>query len=85
MGRDQGFTAWELEAERRREVIATDHGLDQRTGRARPPEARDLERGGIRVPSWLATFGRAVGSSSWDAAPPRSECQPHVQAVRPGS
>jgi hypothetical protein len=85
MGRQQGFTAWELDAARRREVVATDFGAERRFDGDRAPDSRDHERGGIRVPSWLATIGRVVGGSSREAAPTHPDCQPRVRAIRPGS
>lgn len=85
MSKEHGFTSWELEAARRREVAAIDHGAHARPGDDRLPQARHGQAGGIHVPSWLATLGRGAARPSRAAVTTLPECQPHVRAVRPGA
>jgi len=79
MGRNVGFTAWELEAARRREVLARAIDTQERSGEKR---SRERERGGFRVPSWLVALGRGDAQPAPTHDP---ECQPRLHAARPGS
>ena len=84
MRSETGFTAWEAEAARRREVVATDYpSVRPEDGRAFEP--RNGERGRVPVPSWLASVGRIVGGASSPAPETQANCQSQARVMRPGA
>lgn len=85
--RDQPIapTPWEMEAARRREVIAADFGA--RTERPAEPRARSVGRIGPirRVTALISAIARTGDRASASHVDRSAACQPGIGAVEPGS
>jgi hypothetical protein len=78
-------TPWEMEAARRREVIASDFGASREP--SADPRARSIRRIGHvrRLAAMIRTLARAGSGTPASRVDRSAGCQPRVGAIEPGS